>query len=212
MSSSLYKLIVYTLSCPCAQWWRCAPPDHLHQKFIQDCNNCLPVTNEVNVLPRSSSQNLWVNRLSSFVPKCNCMDYDTKYKHSAKGMSQTHNTIFWGHDKPALEGSIDRVENRGFGMWDGAMTTINGAWEPGKSRAICIPRQTAGAPWWDSQWAARVWGNSCSFRAESSTRAVGCSSIDMSARQCPRKWNLPLMIWLVRDSYNYNISQLHHMW
>ena len=35
--------------------------------------------------------------------KCYCMDDDTKYKHSVKGMLQRHNTLTWGHDKPALE-------------------------------------------------------------------------------------------------------------
>ena len=40
-------------------------------------------------------------------------------------MSARHNSLTWGRYKAALEGSIDRAENRGFRLRHGQMTTYD---------------------------------------------------------------------------------------
>ena len=57
--------------------------------------------------------------------KCYYVDagYEGQRKCSSKGMSQRHNDLTWGRYKAALEGSVDKAENRGFRMRDGVMTT-----------------------------------------------------------------------------------------
>jgi len=40
-------------------------------------------------------------------------------------MSARHNSLTWGRYKAALEGNIDRAENRGFRLPRGQMTTYN---------------------------------------------------------------------------------------
>ena len=48
-----------------------------------------------------------------------------KSKYSSNGMSARHNCLTWGRYKTALEGNIDRAENRGFRLRHGQMTTYS---------------------------------------------------------------------------------------
>jgi hypothetical protein len=55
--------------------------------------------------------------------KCYFVDGGKKAKLSSKGVSKKQNDLSWSRYKAALEGSIDRAENRGFRMHNGQMTT-----------------------------------------------------------------------------------------
>ena len=63
------------------------------------------------------------HRAIALCSKCYFVDGDKKSKHSSKGMSARHNSLTWGRYKAALEGNIDRAENRGFRLQQGQMTT-----------------------------------------------------------------------------------------
>jgi len=64
-------------------------------------------------------------RAIALCSKCYFVDGDTKSKYSSKGMSSRLNNLTWGRYKAALEGSIDRAENRGFRLRNGQMTTYH---------------------------------------------------------------------------------------
>jgi len=48
-----------------------------------------------------------------------------KRKFSTKGISKRQNNITWQRFKAALNGSVDRAENRGFRMVNGQMATYD---------------------------------------------------------------------------------------
>ena len=64
-------------------------------------------------------------RAIALCSKCYFVDGEKKSKYSSKGMSARHNSLTWGRYSAALEGNIDRVENRGFRLRHGQMTTYN---------------------------------------------------------------------------------------
>ena len=64
-------------------------------------------------------------RAIALCSKCYFVDGEKKSKYSNKGMSVPHNSLTWGRYKAALEGNIDRAENRGFRLRHGQMTTYN---------------------------------------------------------------------------------------
>jgi len=64
-------------------------------------------------------------RATSFCSKCYFVDGEKKSKYSSKAMSAGHNSLTLGRYKAALEGNIDRAENRGFRLRHGQMTTYN---------------------------------------------------------------------------------------
>jgi len=57
--------------------------------------------------------------------KCYFVEGDKKSKHSSNGMSARHNSLAWERYKMALEGSVDRAENRGFRLRNRKMTTYH---------------------------------------------------------------------------------------
>ena len=65
------------------------------------------------------------HRAIALCSKCYFVDSEKKSKHSSKGMSARHNSLTWGRYKVALEGTIDRAENRGFRLRNGQMTTYS---------------------------------------------------------------------------------------
>ena len=65
------------------------------------------------------------SRMIALCPKCYFIDEQDseKKKFSTKGMSKRQNDITWQRFKAALNGSIDRAENRGFCMANSRMAT-----------------------------------------------------------------------------------------
>ena len=64
-------------------------------------------------------------RAIALCSKCYFVHGETKSKYSSNGMSARHNSLTWGWYKAAIEGNIDRAENRGFRLRHGQMTTYN---------------------------------------------------------------------------------------
>jgi len=65
------------------------------------------------------------DRMIALCPKCYIVDEQDsgKKKFSTKSMSKRRNSINWPRFKAALNGSVDRAENRGFRMVNGRMAT-----------------------------------------------------------------------------------------
>jgi len=65
------------------------------------------------------------SRMIALCSKCYYVDKQDreKKKFSTKGMSKRQNNITWQRFKAALNGSVDRAENRGFRMVNGRMAT-----------------------------------------------------------------------------------------
>jgi len=92
-------------------------------------------------------------RAIALCSKCYFIDGEKKSKYSSKGMSARHNSLTWGRYKAALEGNIDRAENRGFRLRHGQMTTY---FLTGKIRSQCLLRQTACVTRWNAHSTYRV--------------------------------------------------------
>ena len=62
-------------------------------------------------------------RVITLCPKFYYVEADSNVKYSSKVMSHKHNTLSWGRYKAAVDGCVDKAENRGFRMRDGVTTT-----------------------------------------------------------------------------------------